>query len=219
MGTNRTRSEVQILENYRVALDNAEQQPQIANTLAEYGYPKEEIAKGRQLFEQTRQAFDFNKQEDVETTEARADYDTHWENLSDYYGLHRKKAKVVFRNDEVTLHKLELHRAVPRSYILWVETMKTFYHGVQTDPNLQRKLARLKVAQEDIANGLASIAELENKRSYYLREKGESQEATKTKDEAFQKMDEWMRDFYAVAKIALEEQPQLLESLGLLVRS
>jgi len=52
-----------------------------------------------------------------------------------------------------------------------------------------------------------------------LREVGESQDATKIKDAAFVKMDDWMSEFYAVAKIALEDNPQLLESLGKLVRS
>ena len=53
----------------------------------------------------------------------------------------------------------------------------------------------------------------------YLKEKGESQDATKIKDEVFAKLDDWMSEFYAVAKIALEDNPQLLESLGKLVRS
>lgn len=38
-------------------------------------------------------------------------------------------------------------------------------------------------------------------------------------DPAFGKLDDWMSEFYAVAKIALEDNPQLLESLGKLVRS
>jgi hypothetical protein len=53
----------------------------------------------------------------------------------------------------------------------------------------------------------------------YLREKGESQDSTKAKDAAFAKLDDWMSEFYAVAKIALEDNPQLLESLGKFVRS
>lgn len=63
------------------------------------------------------------------------------------------------------------------------------------------------------------IADVVLARREYLREKGESKEATKVKDAAFDKMDDWMRDFYAVSKIALEDHPQLLESLGKLVRS
>jgi hypothetical protein len=31
---------------------------------------------------------------------------------------------------------------------------------------------------------------------------------------AFANLDDWMREIYAVAEIALEDHPQLLESLG-----
>lgn len=97
--------------------------------------------------------------------------------------------------------------------------MKTFYSGVQTNSELQAKLARLKIISEEITNSVDSIKALENLRSEYLREVGESQDATKAKDSAFEKIDAWMIDFYAVAKIAMEDKPQLLESLGILVRS
>ncbi|WP_339926235.1 hypothetical protein [uncultured Cyclobacterium sp.] len=35
---------------------------------------------------------------------------------------------------------------------------------------------------------------------------------------AFAKIDDWMSEFYAVAKIGLDENPQLLEALGKMVR-
>lgn len=97
--------------------------------------------------------------------------------------------------------------------------MKTFYSGVQANTELQSKLTRLKISTEELTNSIASISVLESLRSEYLREVGESQDATKAKDSAFEKIDLWMMDFYAVAKIAMEDQPQLLESLGILVRS
>lgn len=54
--------------------------------------------------------------------------------------------------------------------------------------------------------------------SIYIREKGESQDATKKKDEAFKNLTEWTRTCYAVAKIALKDDKQLLESLAKLVK-
>ena len=84
---------------------------------------------------------------------------------------------------------------------------------------LHLKLNTLMFAIEQLNDTIQLIATLEAARSKYLREKGESQDATKLKDKAFGEIDEWMSEFYAVAKIALEENPQLLESLGKFVRS
>jgi hypothetical protein len=39
------------------------------------------------------------------------------------------------------------------------------------------------------------------------------------KNAAFKKLDAWMREFYAVAKVALYDTPQLMEALGKQVKS
>ncbi len=79
-------------------------------------------------------------------------------------------------------------------------------------------MARLAITPEQLTAGKTLLTELETARAEYLKEKGESQEATKIKDAAFAKMDDWMSEFYAVARIALEDKPQLLEALGKVVK-
>ena len=94
-----------------------------------------------------------------------------------------------------------------------------FYTVASTDTDIQAKLIRLKITTEELNGTIQLITDLELARAEYLREKGESQDATKLKDSAFGEIDDWMSEFYAVAKIALEDNPQLLESLGKFVRS
>jgi hypothetical protein len=77
----------------------------------------------------------------------------------------------------------------------------------------------LKVTSEDLNAANTLISELEAARSEYLKEKGESQDSTKQKDAAFATLDDWMSEFYAVARIALEDNLQLLEALVVLVRN
>lgn len=48
------------------------------------------------------------------------------------------------------------------------------------------------------------------------KEKGEAQQATLERAAAFDELDEWMGDYIAVARIALEAKPQFLEKLGVL---
>jgi GTP1/Obg family GTP-binding protein len=136
-----------------------------------------------------------------------------------YFTRCLQKAKVVFRNDSLTLDKLAVSGSLPKAYVKWLETVKKFYSEATSDHLIQEKLSRLKVTLDNLNAADAMVGQLENARAEYLREKGESQDATKAKDAAFVKMDDWMSEFYAVAKIALEDNPQLLESLGKLVRS
>lgn len=219
MSTKRTTSEVQTLEQYRVALENAETQPEIASTLAELGYDSTVIGEGKTILIETQNAYNFNKTEDDETNETYAIFKGLKQEIERTYSLHRKKAKVIFRNDQLTLEKLGIKGSAPKAYIKWLEITKKFYVVASTDIEVQNKLVRLKITLEDIQAVLVKITELETARANYLREKGESQDATKAKDAAFAKIDDWMSEFYAVAKIGLEDHPQLLEALGKTIKN
>ncbi|WP_439130293.1 hypothetical protein [Polaribacter sp.] len=81
------------------------------------------------------------------------------------------------------------------------------------------KLASLLITAAHVTAQLEAIQTLEDLRAAYIQTKGNAQNATKTKNNAFKQLEKWMSNFYAVAKIALEGEPQLLESLGKLVKS
>ncbi len=219
MAINKTQSEVQILENYRVALTNAVTQSEVSATLAVFGYTAEKIAIGNQLLDETTTAYNTTKKETNETVSARADFDNKTSQVETVYSLHRKKAKVVFRKDEVALKQLGLIGSNSQAYAKWLEEVKLFYSVLQSNKVLLSQLESLKVTAEEVNTAVTTIKELENARAIYLKEIGESQDATKAKDIAFAKLDDWMRDFYSVAKIAMEDKPQLLETMGILVRS
>ena len=209
---NARRSEAAILEQYRVALENVKNQPAIATEMAELSYDIPKITEGEQLLATTRGAYDTKQQEDNETIEASATFKKEKEALSEMYKKHRKKAKAILRKQPEALKKLGLTNTTPKAYTNWIETIRTFYST--TDQAIMEQLATLKITAEDMTTGLAQIQKVEQARAEYLKEVGESEDATKQKDAAFAKLDDWMRDFYAVANIALEDQPQLMEALG-----
>lgn len=212
-------TEAQTLEQYRVAFENTASQIQISTTMAEFGYDSETMLIGKALYDETRLAFNSNKTETDESIAAHAVFDSKRKELEDVYSSHRKKAKVVFRNDNVTADKLALTGTLPQAYIKWLETVRKFYTTALADTDIQTKLSKLKITTDDLNAANALIPEVEATRAAYLKEKGESQDATNLKDTAFAKLDNWMSEFYAVAKIAMEDNPQLLEALGKVVKS
>ncbi|MGD9931363.1 MAG: hypothetical protein AB7U05_15180 [Mangrovibacterium sp.] len=219
MATNKTNSEAAVLEQYRVSLENVKNQPTISSLLDEFGYTPEVIAVGESLFANTLQVYTLNKTEDDETSAAYAVFNQKKSELAALYKAHRKKAKVVFRNEPVTLDLLAVSGNLSGAHVKWMETVKKFYAEVSNNTEIKTSLARFKVTGEEISQAISLITEVETARATYLREVGESEDTTQQKDAAFSKLDVWMSDFYAVAKIALEDHPQLLESLGKSVRS
>lgn len=219
MSTSKKPTEIELLEQYRVAFENVTEQSEIATVMAEFGYDAETITAGKQKYDHCRSVYDLNQLEDQETNEAYALFDEKRDQLMEEYKLHRKKAKIVFRKEAGIMAKLQIDGQTPRSYLKLMESMKVFYQVLLSDESLQSAVAELNMGIDQLTATNNLIAEVEAARVEYLREEGESQDATKQKDAAFAEIDDWMHDFYAVARIALDEHPQLLEALGILVRS
>ncbi len=217
--TNRIYSEYKYLEWVRTMLANATSQPEISAALAIVGYDAAVITAGKQVYQTAKQVFDNNKTEDDETRDARKIYKTKIEELTNIFKPHRAKAKVIFRNDQNTQEKLMISGSFPNSYPTLIQRTEKFYNTLNTDKQLQAKVASLKITPKEIKNGLQAISELQSARNIYQTEIGESQEATKAKDQAIIDLENWIKDFKDIAQIALEDQPQLQEALGILVRS
>jgi len=83
--------------------------------MSEFGYDSETIAEGKTLLNETRTAYDSNKTEDDETAEAYDNFTTLKEQIADKYSFDRKKAKVIFRNDQLTAHKFRNYRGFATS--------------------------------------------------------------------------------------------------------
>jgi hypothetical protein len=212
-------SEEQTLQQYHAAINNAGTQPKIAEIMSEFGYNNKALAEGRRLLNETRAAFEANQLEDNETIDSYQAFDQLRSELTKTYTLHRKKARVVFRKDPKSLEKLGIVGSTPQAYANWFKVARQFYLVALKEEAISNSLSRLKISNEELAATQKLIEKVDQARSEYLREKGESQAATKAKDAAFSRIDDWMSEFYLVSRIALEDDPQLLEVLGKVVKS
>ncbi len=212
-------TEKQQLETYRIALENVTAQPVIKQEMNELGYDEEKITEGKQLYQQTLNIWGNTQTEHEEQSLAYIQFDTQRKELGQQYRKHRKRAKVVFRKDTEALQRLFLTGILDRTYLTWLETIKNFYKALENNTQYKQELLKFKITEEELQKTTEKIQKLEQSRANYIKEKGESQEATQQKDQAMATLSQWMRDFYAIAEIALEEQPQLLEALNKVVKS
>ncbi len=219
MALKNPRSQTEILEATRIALDNVETNPVIKPLMADLGYDTEKIDQGKALLTTAKDTFNSGQQlEDVRAKAYQA-FEEQRESIDNAYAKDRKKAKIVFKTNAVIFKELGLAGSVPRSYVKWLEKINLFYQTLNAQPEVLAQLATLKIDAAHVTTLLADIDQLENLRAAYIQAKGNAQNATQTKNKAFKALEKWMSDFYAVARLALEGEPQLLESLGKLVRS
>ena len=213
------RTEAQILQRYGVLFENVKKDTVLAAELAEYGYDAAAIAQGEALYNTLIEKYDANKTETAQETTAYAVFSNAFETTLSTYKTDRKKAKIVFKNQPDVLKNLQLNKSLIERNATMIDAMRLFYEMLQNNAEWVNALQRLKITTAHVNQQLANVTNVQTVYATYVQEKGESQQATQDKNKAFDEVNKWVSEFYSVAKIALEDQPQLLESIAKWVRS
>ena len=203
----------------RLAIDSALSNPELQKYLGPFGYPSEELQNGRALYDTAFAAHYKQKEEQAEQIGATAELDRLREAVNQAYMRHLKLARVAFKKDTVATAKLALLGRRNRSFSGWLGQVQQFYMALASDDRLQQGLARFGVTPAAITQVQADIQATIQANVARETEKGEAQQATQERDTALDALLDWHSDFIAVARVALEEKPQLLEMLGVQVAS
>jgi hypothetical protein len=82
-------------------------------------------------------------------------------------------------------------------------------------PESLEVMAQYGYTVEKLNGEFQDVKEVERLHTVQLKEKGQAQQSTAERDEAFDTLCRWYSKFRAIARIALYEKPQLLEALGI----
>lgn len=219
MATNLLTSESKVLERTRVALTNAETHEEIKPALADYGMDDAKVTEGKALYASTLSIWELNKQEKGETKIASESYKDLYDAFESLFKRHRNQTQIFFKKKPEILIALGVQGSFPTKYNELFDKAKQFYIGIEGNASIQTEMAKIKITAEVVTECLTKHAALLAERANYDKEFGGSQDATKSKNAAMLELQEWMEDFDAIAKIALYDKPQLLEVLGIFVRS
>lgn len=114
---------------------------------------------------------------------------------------------------------LAIDGSLSAAYVKALQEIKTFYEQAQSHSEAKPLLEKFKIDKTAVDAQEAQIQQVESLRNKYEKEKGENQDATQQKNKAFTELSDWVKEFYAVAQIVLDDRPQLLESIGKFVRT
>ena len=214
MASKRNLSEEKTLDIYRITLRNSKDSETIAKHMESVGYDQEKIAEGTSLLKETRKVWRRSRLLKIQLHSAFRAYSDTKKSLAESYSIHRKMARVAFRTDKEAAEALLLNAPVPKAYAIWLEQVRSFYNKAATSRKIKAKLQEFNLTSEMIAAEQEKIRVLEEARAAYLENKGLSQNATAEKDAIFDKLDVWMRDFYAMAKIAMRNDKKRMASFN-----
>ncbi|RED91912.1 hypothetical protein [Marinoscillum furvescens] len=200
----------------QVALENALHNETIKTSLGEYGYDEPKLNEGLTLFNDAYTKHLDQKKEYGDQYAATDALDTAMDHANALYIRHVKIARIALRTDRGASATLELDGRRKQTYSGWLKQARLFYANALASTQILSALAHFGITTEKLEEGQAAVAQVETSLVQQLREKGEAQNATEARDEALDALMDWVADFIAIARIALEHKPQLLENLGII---
>ena len=196
-------------------LTNAREHPEIAAALDAFGYDTAVLQEGQALLDVARSLHDAQIKEYGEQHAATQAFTEIVEQADKAYAAHRRLAKITFKGDAQRNTDLHLNERKPRAFNPWYEQARHFYTALLADTEAQTQLAKFKITLEALQAAQSQVEQALSLKNAQEQEKGEAQEATQKRNTAIEALDEWLADFKVVARIALEDTPQLLEALKL----
>ena len=196
-------------------LTNAQNQAAIAAALEAFGYDAAAIQEGLALLNAARGLYDVQIREYGEQHAATQAFENACSQADKAYAAHRNLAKLAFKADAQRQTNLHLNDRKPKAYAPWYEQARHFYIAVLADTEAQTQLAKFRVTLEALQAAQAQVEQTMTLKSAQEKEKGEAQDATQQRDAAIAALEAWLADFKVVARLALQDQPQLLEALSL----
>ena len=192
--------------------------PQIMEALATIGVDEAYINEGQELFNTT---LDLINQQRKEYQEQSLAYDTFYIDKEEAEAIFKRTFKLVnvhASNNENLQDRLQL-RANSRLIGGWIDDAIAFYNRLLNETEFLSSLERFKLTPKRINEELTYMQNLKKLYSEVLKEKGQAQEATRLRNEKMDELQDYSAKLKVMAELGLENTPQLLEKLGILVRS
>jgi len=187
----------------RVAIDTVLGDPDMQAALALYGYDAEHIRAGQALYER---ALALHRQQQAgygeryTATDAR---DAAQAQAHAVYIRHLAIARVALRGERGPAQALGLARSRERSCAGWLGQAQQFYANALSNSAIGRKLASFGATQPQLIQAQQLVAAVAVKLMAQQATKESALALTKQRNAALDAMGAWMRDFRAIARVAL----------------
>ena len=135
------------------------------------------------------------------------------------YGKLRSIVRVaVDKEDKGIFTQLRMDQPISKQIEGFIAQANHFYVEALDMPELLEVVARFNITPEVLKEGLAELHTVETARMYQKKQKGAAKVTRTERDAAMAELDQWMKKFLAIARIAASSEPQQLEKIGLVVR-
>jgi hypothetical protein len=194
-----------------IAIETVLRDPGLQAIMAAHGYDAARMRQGQALREQALALYQQQRAalgERFATTDARASAQVQAHAI---YMRHGAVARVALRGERGVAQKLDLASARKRTHTRWLIQAQQFYTNALGNSAILQQLAAYGVSREQLTTAQNQVAMVAGGLVAQQTTKDTAYALTKARDAALTALHHWMRDFRAIARVALADQPHSQE--------
>jgi hypothetical protein len=198
-----------------IALTNTRGDPAILAAMSDYGYNAARLDNAMKEFTRVKGLFAGREQEFGEQLAASRARDAAMRAADVRYLKSLEIARIAFEQSPGAQAALLLNGRRKRTLAGWRDQRETFYANLLGNDSFLSAMAAFGYTSEKLQEEQRLVRRAIEADAAHKREMGESQEATEVRDREFEAFTEWIDAFLRVAEIAIGDNPQWLEKIGL----
>lgn len=208
-------NQLKLLQDVALVITNVKEDKDILRQLSKLSYDLKSIESAEKLYHQFRELI--MQQEDAHLAAkemTRTLQDTR-QLIQQKYQKHLSLTRLIFAEDKKAFEELGLKGKRMQRMDKWLKQCQRFYYHAGAYVALFEKYNIPSSEIEEMQTLLEQVHQI------YAKQKAAQSQAqvlTQKKMEVGAALEKWYRKFIKVARIALEEQPQQLEALGVVVK-
>jgi hypothetical protein len=177
-----------------------------------------QLKTGQHLYDT---AYDLNLRQRAETAElmeATGNFKKARTRAYDAYLVNVKLARIVFKRDAEIARQLGLTGRREKSYDKLYMQMMHFYDIALADNTILQGLMRFNISIDKLHADRSLVIALDDSYKLRLKEAKEAKQTTRDRNEAIQKLGDWMKDYIGFLRVVLNDGEKL-EAIGMVVPS
>jgi hypothetical protein len=199
-------------------IQNAFSDPVIKTAISGFGYHEEKFMAGKKLYDEAMDLQNLQKMKYGERVAATAGFYSAWKTMNKQYMKALKIARIVFKDDAKADKALMLQGERKQSFSGWLEQAQIFYENLLNNTDLLSPFSEYGYSAESLRQEYEFLKQVAGKNAIQKKLMGEARETAELRDKKLNELAGWIADLRVVAKVALEDDPQQLEKLGIVVK-
>lgn len=202
----------------KVMIENASADSVVKTALSRYGFDEEKLLAGEKLCGEAEASQYLWKRALGGQVEATVELKSAWAMAKKQYMKALKIARAIFTDDPKAKVALMLHGDRKQDFAGWYEQAHLFYGNILDDSEWINVFAEYGYSREALERDYALVKQVEARSFEQKQAMGFAREAVEDRDRKLAKLGRWIAELRVVAKVALEDDPQQLEKLGIVIK-